>query len=91
MRKLPAICRGNNLNETKENILWSAGHDGYLRLKDPVLHKREVTYLKKENQIIIRDQLACKRDHKVECFFQLHPDCSINERANFFCNFISVF
>lgn len=70
--------------EKDDKVLWSAGHDGYMRLKDPVFHKRAVTYLKKEKKIIIEDYIKCKEEHLIECFYHLHPDCSIIKKDNLF-------
>lgn len=70
--------------ETDDKVLWSAGHDGYMRLKDPVFHKRWITYMKKERQLIIKDYIECKKSHLIECFFHLHPDCFMTEKDNLF-------
>lgn len=70
--------------EKDDKVLWSSGHDGYMRLKDPVFHKREVTYLKKRKQIIIEDYFECKKRHLIECFFHLHPDCFMTKKDNLF-------
>ena len=70
--------------ETADSISWSAGHDGYMKLKDSVFHKRKVTYLKKEKKLIINDTLDCMGPHKIECFFHLHPFCSVSKEGHFF-------
>lgn len=71
-------------NETEEKIVWSAGHDGYMILKDPVFHKREVTYIKKEKQMVIVDYIDCRKSHLIECFFHLYPECFFLKDGHFF-------
>lgn len=68
-------------DENTERILWSAGHDGYKRLKDPVFHKRDVIFYKRKKQFEIIDYIDCKKDHLIESNFHLHPDCFV-EKSN---------
>ena len=65
-------------------VLWSAGHDAYTRLDDPVFHRREVKYFNKEKKIVITDQTECKKSHLIECFFHFHPDVSIVRKNGIF-------
>ncbi len=64
-------------DENAERILWSARHDGYQRLKDPVFHKRDVMFYKRKKELEIIDYIDCKKNHFVECHFHLHPDCFV--------------
>lgn len=57
---------------TDDHDIWSAEHDGYLRLQDPVLHARSVNFDKKDGVFDILDTLSCKGDHSIE----LHWHCS---------------
>ena len=52
-------------------------HTGYTRLKDPVVHYREIAFDKPKGRIILKDNLRSKKRHFVELFFHLHPDCSL--------------
>ena len=65
--------------ETEKKINWSAGHDGYMRLKDPVFHERRMTYFKENNNIFINDFIYCNETHLIECFFHLHPSCDVSK------------
>lgn len=56
---------------------FSCGHDGYKRLKDPVLHKREVTFYKKKKQIVIKDIIKTKGEHSIDIYFHLGPGVEI--------------
>ena len=68
-----------SLEENGNKVSWSAGHDGYMRLKDPVFHKREVIYVKNERRLIINDYIECSKTHLIESFFHLHPKCSVSK------------
>jgi Heparinase II/III-like protein/Heparinase II/III N-terminus len=51
-------------------------HTGYLRLDDPVLHRREIMYFKESHELVIKDYLECTQRH----FIELHWHC--HEKAN---------
>ncbi len=70
--------------ESTNMVLWSAGHDAYMRLDDPVFHRREAKYFNKEKKIVITDQTECKKSHLIECFFHFHPDVSIVKKNGIF-------
>jgi len=71
--------------ENDDKIVWSAGHDGYMRLRGPVFHKREILYFKKKGKFVINDYLYCRTNHLIECFFHFHPDCCVSKDKQFFC------
>lgn len=52
-------------------------HTGYARLKDPVIHSREIIFNKSDSRIIIKDSLCSKKRHFLEQFLHLHPGCSL--------------
>ena len=54
-------------------------HKGYTRLKDPVVHERELTLNKLKEEIIIKDFIFAKGRHFLEQFFHLHPDCALKQ------------
>ncbi|SPJ15312.1 Heparinase II/III-like family protein [Burkholderiales bacterium] len=43
-----------------------AEHDGYLRLDDPLVHRRETVYDKERRLLTVIDSFACKLAHMVE-------------------------
>lgn len=67
---------------TGEGIQWTASHDAYERLKDPVRHKRKFFYDPKEKKFVISDELTVGKKHRIACFFHLHPDCSAIKADN---------
>jgi hypothetical protein len=54
-------------------------HNGYRRLKDPVIHEREIRYDKNAREIVIMDRVLAKGGHRVEQFFHLDPRCTCEE------------
>lgn len=71
------------LEDSDDCVVWSAEHDGYKRLEDPVIHKRTITYVRNAAVFIIEDQLSCKGRHSIESLMHLHPDCllSVSEHS----------
>ena len=47
-------------------------HEGYLRLPDPVKHRRLITLDKAAARIVVEDCLEMTEDHTVELFFHCH-------------------
>jgi hypothetical protein len=66
-----------NWSDRGDRIEWGAEHTGYKRLIDPVVHRREVTYLKRRHSFNITDLLKCSRKHNVKIIFHLHPDVEV--------------
>jgi hypothetical protein len=52
-------------------------HDGYMRLADPVKHRRLVELDKKARRLLIEDRLEMEEDHDVELFFHCAEDCKV--------------
>lgn len=48
---------------------FTGSHIGYMRLSDPVLHRRGIRLDKKERKIIVTDSIICKENHIVEQFW----------------------
>ncbi|MGH8747056.1 MAG: alginate lyase family protein, partial [Burkholderiales bacterium] len=46
--------------------LFVGAHDGYLRLRDPVLHRRRIEFDKLASRIEVHDTLECAGEHFVE-------------------------
>jgi len=55
-------------------------HDGYLRLSDPVLHRREILFDKVASTIRIRDVLECRKKHRVEIHWHCHEDAEVSSQ-----------
>jgi hypothetical protein len=53
---------------------WQAG---YLRLADPVMHRRRIALEKRERRVVIEDVLQMSGEHEVELFFHCCERCSV--------------
>ncbi|MBI4754065.1 MAG: alginate lyase family protein [Betaproteobacteria bacterium] len=60
---------------TPECDTWVGSHDGYLRLDDPVLHRRTIEFDKKARLIWVTDRVECRRKHHIELFWHAAEDC----------------
>jgi uncharacterized heparinase superfamily protein len=54
-------------------------HDGYQRLTDPVLHKREIYFDKQNFHIKINDEIQCLSEHNIQICFHLSEQCQIEK------------
>ena len=53
-------------------------HDGYMRLDDPVKHRRLVELDKVARRIVVEDTLEMGEEHDVELFFHLSERCRVD-------------
>jgi hypothetical protein len=53
-------------------------HDGYMRLPDPVKHRRLIEIDKKARRVLVEDTLEMEEDHAVELFFHCGERCSVD-------------
>lgn len=69
---------GNVIDLKEENGFkyWQGQHDGYTRLKDPVLHKRTVALLENQAWLVV-DHVAGLKDHEYNLNWLLDHDFSI--------------
>jgi hypothetical protein len=54
-------------------------HDGYMRLDDPVKHRRMIQLNKNTRRLLIEDTLEMGEDHDVELFFHCGEHCRVDE------------
>jgi len=80
LRKAKASCLA--WRDDGEGQFWSASHDGYLALPDPVLHRREVSVAPNAARIVVDDVLECKGTHEVELFWHIDPQCQVTLAGN---------
>jgi Heparinase II/III-like protein/Heparinase II/III N-terminus len=52
-------------------------HDGYMRLDDPVKHRRLIELDKKARRVLIEDRLEMADEHEVELLFHCSERCSL--------------
>jgi len=71
------------VNFEEHTGMWSleAQHNGYTRLRDPVVHRRRIDCCKGNLAIRIEDTLACDSSHEVELHWHLHEDAEVTESA----------
>lgn len=62
-------------NEQRDRLV--ASHNGYRRLRDPVLHRREVNFEKSKKRFRITDRIECKGTHYVERFWHFSENCKV--------------
>jgi len=53
-------------------------HDGYMRLDDPVKHRRLIELDKRARRLLIEDSLEMGEEHEVELFFHCAEDCRVD-------------
>jgi Heparinase II/III-like protein/Heparinase II/III N-terminus len=54
-----------------------AEHDGYRRLADPVLHRRELIYEPAARRLNVADEIQCKAAHQIEMFWHFSHACAV--------------
>ena len=63
---------------TSEGVaVFEGWHDGYLRLADPVLHRRRVAFDKSARHVMITDRLEMSGVHDVELYFHCAEQCVV--------------
>ena len=58
--------------------VFEGWHDGYLRLADPVLHRRRITLDKPARRAVIEDRLQMSGAHDVELFLHCDERCTVS-------------
>lgn len=75
LRKARAECLA--WRDDADGQFWSASHDGYLGLKDAVLHRRDVRVAHGAALIVVDDVIECEGAHEVELFWHFDPRCRV--------------
>ncbi len=76
MKKAHAQCDLWQLSPEKEQ--FSGWHDGYMRLKDPLRHQRDIDFFKKESRFLITDVIKCEDEHLVEQYWHFSELCNVS-------------
>ena len=66
---------------SSEKDSFEGWHDGYLRLADPVKHRRLIELDKAARRLVIEDTLEMAEEHEVELFFHCAEDCRVDAVA----------
>ena len=59
-----------------------AEHDGYQRLADPVLHRREVRLDHASSTVTVVDEISCVGEHDVEMFWHFAEHCVVRRAGD---------
>jgi hypothetical protein len=62
--------------------LFEGKHDGYLRLRDPVLHRRVIRFDAKRNTVQVEDILECLGEHEVALHWHFAEGCHAEADGN---------
>jgi hypothetical protein len=68
-------CLAIDLGTEEQRIV--AEHDGYRRLNDPVMHRREILYRRVGSLIRITDHIHCAAPHAIEIFWHFAEGCRL--------------
>jgi hypothetical protein len=80
VRKAKAGCSLWLSSATKDS--FEGWHDGYLRLPDPVRHRRLIELDKPARRVLVEDTLEMAQAHEVELFFHCHEDARVIDQAD---------
>jgi hypothetical protein len=75
LRKARAACA--LWLSTPEKDSFEGWHDGYMRLDDPVKHRRLIELDKSARRVVIEDTLEMGEEHDVELFFHFSEACKL--------------
>ena len=78
--KADARCEIWTVDDAADRFVGS--HDGYRRLGDPVLHRREIVFAKDDRLFRVKDTLDCKGDHQVKCHWHFSDLCEVELRGD---------
>jgi hypothetical protein len=76
LRKAAAGC--SLWRPSAERDIFEGWHDGYMRLADPVMHRRRITLEKRDRRLLIEDALRMAGTHEVELFFHCSEQCRVD-------------
>lgn len=74
-KKANTVCIDWQPSETGGKVIGE--HDGYLSLKDPVIHRRTLELDGKKKVLIISDDIICRGKHDAAIYFHLAENCMI--------------
>jgi hypothetical protein len=72
-----ANARLLQFDNTSERATIEAEHDGYLRLPEPVIHRRTIGFDRATGNVSIEDSFRCTGQHEVELFFHVHEEANV--------------
>lgn len=78
----PYTITKHELIQKAGEVIWTAGHDAYQHLTQPVFINRQAIVNWTDSKIILADSVDTEANCLVEFFFHFHPDCVINPSDN---------
>lgn len=75
LRQANAQCEHWQADDRYDCFIGS--HDGYLRLSDPVRHRRKIVLDKRASQLVVEDSLECHATHDIEWHWHLAAGCEV--------------
>ncbi|MEO8464144.1 MAG: alginate lyase family protein [Gammaproteobacteria bacterium] len=74
-RHAHAVCENFEISSRADRLV--ASHDGYMRLSDPVSHRREIVLDKVQRTLEVKDDVRCRSAHLVEIFWHFSEGCDV--------------
>ena len=72
-----AHARCERWEDSADRCVWAGVHDGYQRLADPLMHRREIVLTKASIEVDVFDTLSCARRHHIELFWHFSEQCQV--------------
>jgi Heparinase II/III-like protein/Heparinase II/III N-terminus len=82
LRKARAGC--DKWTSGAQEDLFEGWHDGFMRLADPVMHRRRIALDKVTRRVVIEDRLEMAGEHDIELFFHCSEHCEPEPSADGF-------
>ena len=82
LRKARAGC--NLWSPAAEEDLFEGWQDGFMRLADPVMHRRRIALDKVARRVVIEDSLQMAAEHDIDLFFHCSERCEVEPAADGF-------
>ncbi len=82
LKKARAGC--SQWSSTAEEDLFEGWQNGFMRLPDPVMHRRRITLDKAARRVIIEDSLQMAGEHDIDLFFHCSERCKADPLADGF-------
>jgi hypothetical protein len=64
-----------------EGGVFQGEHDGYVRLADPVRHRRRISLDAAARTLSIVDEIECTAEHRIELYFHFAETCAVRALA----------
>ncbi len=74
-------------NSNDEQDVIEAQHHAYERLPQPVIHKRKITFNKRQRTFLIEDNFAGEGEHKIELMLHFAPNLKVTDLGR---NFLAL-